>query len=333
MGHDHGHVAGLGHDHGHAENISIDWDSIKWDELSPEEKWNYEHLRMHQKHQGHANMHAEMILILFVVLVVSQIVLVQWRKWKPYSYHLCTLIGMWIIPVGLSIRSLWWRFPVIWLIFSSITSIIIRKSLEKPIQRNTPRLVYKWFLLIYKISYCVGIFGYLTMMATFLGFNLIFGIKPSTWMDTGLLAMFYALYYGVMARDFAEICTEKMAANIGYYKEEGMPDRQLEEDTCAVCAQKLLVAAGEDGVIENTYNLTCGHNFHEFCIRGWCIVGKKQTCPYCHEKVDLKRMFPTPWEKPHVMYGQLLDWLRWLVCWQPVILLLVQGINWALGLE
>lgn len=35
--------------------------------------------------------------------------------------------------------------------------------------------------------------------------------------------------------------------------------------------------------------------FHEFCIRGWCIVGKKQTCPYCKEKVDLKRMFCNPY--------------------------------------
>ena len=47
--------------------------SIKWDELTPEEKWNYEHLKMHQKHAGHAEMHAEMILILLVVLVVSQV--------------------------------------------------------------------------------------------------------------------------------------------------------------------------------------------------------------------------------------------------------------------
>ena len=38
--------------------------------------------------------------------------------------------------------------------------------------------------------------------------------------------------------------------------------------------------------------------FHEFCIRGWCIVGKKQTCPYCKEKVDLKRMFPSPYPLP-----------------------------------
>lgn len=35
--------------------------------------------------------------------------------------------------------------------------------------------------------------------------------------------------------------------------------------------------------------------FHEFCIRGWCIVGKKQMCPYCKEKVDLKRMFSNPY--------------------------------------
>lgn len=35
--------------------------------------------------------------------------------------------------------------------------------------------------------------------------------------------------------------------------------------------------------------------FHEFCIRGWCIIGKKQICPYCREKVDLERMFPSPY--------------------------------------
>ena len=88
-------MAGHGHGHGHQhENISIDWDSIKWDELTPEERFNYEHIKMHQKHAGHAEMHASMILILIVVLIVSQVCLVQWKKWKPYSYHVCTLAGM-----------------------------------------------------------------------------------------------------------------------------------------------------------------------------------------------------------------------------------------------
>lgn len=112
-----------------------------------------------------------------------------------------------------------------------------------------------------------------------------------------------------------------------------MPNRNLEQNTCAVCGNELLVGEKEEGVIENTFKLSCHHVFHEFCIRGWCIIGKKQTCPYCKEKVDLKRLFSNPWERPHVLYGQLLDWIRWLIAWQPVIFMLVKGINWSLGLE
>jgi len=33
------------------------------------------------------------------------------------------------------------------------------------------------------------------------------------------------------------------------------------------------------------------------CIRGWTIVGKKDTCPACLEKVDLRAVFQDrPWE-------------------------------------
>lgn len=39
------------------------------------------------------------------------------------------------------------------------------------------------------------------------------------------------------------------------------------------------------------------------------------------------------WEKPHLFYGQLLDWIRYLVCWQPLIVTFVQGLNHLLGLE
>ena len=66
---------------------SIDWDSIKWDELSPEQKWKLEHMRLHEKHRGHEKMHTEMILILFATLVISQVALVKWREIYPGSYH------------------------------------------------------------------------------------------------------------------------------------------------------------------------------------------------------------------------------------------------------
>lgn len=83
--------------------------------------------------------------------------------------------------------------------------------------------------------------------------------------------------------------------NLQYYVPGHMPTRTLEPGVCAVCGNRLLVSENEPGVIENTYKLSCEHVFHEFCIRGWCIVGKKQTCPYCKEKVDLKKMFYNPY--------------------------------------
>jgi len=49
----------------------------------------------------------------------------------------------------------------------------------------------------------------------------------------------------------------------------------------------------------------------------------------------LKVLFPQPWslERQDVLFSQLLDAIRYLVVWQPVIVTLVKGINQGLGLE
>lgn len=77
------------------------------------------------------------------------------------------------------------------------------------------RLVYKWFYFIYKLSYALGIIGYIIMMLTFVGFNLIFGQPPNVWMDIGFMFIYYGVYFGVLGRDISEIIADKMAANIG----------------------------------------------------------------------------------------------------------------------
>lgn len=40
-------------------------------------------------------------------------------------------------------------------------------------------------------------------------------IKAEDSMDVGVIMLFYGLYYGVMGRDFAEICSDYMASTIG----------------------------------------------------------------------------------------------------------------------
>ncbi|CAL4100455.1 unnamed protein product [Meganyctiphanes norvegica] len=301
--------------------------------LSDEEKFRLEHLRLHEKHRGHEEMHAEMVLILIVVTIIAHMGLMAWKKHHYKSYQLLSMLGVWTIPFFLCLHNHWWRFIFIWLLFSSITGIVVKKACEKPLDPTTPRQVYKWFLLVYKACCGMGLIGYAIIMITMMGFNLLFGVKPNVWMDAGLLFIFYGCYYGVLGRDLAEVSADRMASHVGYYTAVGMPTRALEPGICAICGNPQLVPEGEEGVIENTYRLSCGHTFHEFCIRGWCIVGKKQTCPYCKERVDLKRMFSNPWEKPHVLYGQLLDWIRLLVAWQPLIIVVVQQINNWLGLQ
>lgn len=119
-----------------------------------------------------------------------------------------------------------------------------------------------------------------------------FRIKPEDAMDFGVSLLFYGLYYGVLGRDFAEMCADFMASTVGvgcsaatlslppvwrprsvsfhivfvvcfflpqYYSASGMPTKHLSDDICAVCGQPILVDVSEEGIIENTYRLTCNH--------------------------------------------------------------------------
>lgn len=300
--------------------------------LSREEILRIKRRKHLEKHKGHETMHMEIFIILFVVFFVSQMALIYWRKKHVKSYDICTLIGMWIIPLIFGLHLGWNRFLFTWALYTIMTAIITAQARKKPLSGKTPSLVYGWFLFMFRLSCAVGIIGYACFICTFVGFNMLFLISPEKALDFSITVLGYGLYYGVMSRDFAEICSEIMASTIGYYTTTGMPTKDLAEGVCAICGNSVVNLEPESSP-EKVFRLSCGHQFHEFCIRGWCIVGKKQTCPYCKEKVDLKRMFPSPWERPQMLYGQMLDWIRYLVAWQPLIITIVQVINWSLGLK
>jgi len=50
-------------------------------------------------------------------------------------------------------------------------------------------------------------------------------------------------------------------------------------------------------------------------------------------QVDLKQQFPSTWQRTDVLYGQLLDICRYFVVWYPLIIGVVQGEFYVLGLH
>ncbi|XP_062513711.1 E3 ubiquitin ligase RNF121-like [Corticium candelabrum] len=283
------------------------------------------------KHKGHEQMHAEMMIVLMMLMVIVQIVLFQWKRRRPRSYHAVTLLGLWLIPIYFALRLFWFRMLAIWTLFSLITGYIIFKATSKSMEGTTPRLVYRWFLLVYKLCYAVALLGYMLTVVIFLGGKNLAEAIPSSVIEASITSIFYGLYFGVLSRDVSELCTEYVAAKIGYFTKTGMPLKNLSSDVCAVCGQA--IDLNDNDQTEKLYRLPCKHVFHEFCIRGWCIVGKKQTCPYCKEKVDLKRIFSNPWDRTHVQYANLLDFLRYFIVWLPVIIVTARAVNYVLGLE
>ncbi|KAG0321134.1 hypothetical protein BG000_003354 [Podila horticola] len=310
---------------------------------------------LHQ-HAGHEEVHGRMGLIIIVSLIAFQFVLLYWKKHHYRSYQGTTTIGLWFIPFFFALQSKWNQFAAFWTLFTILNSWIIYKATRKPLHHLTPKLVYKWFWVVYQVSYVTGIIGYFMMFLTFMGFGareVKEGEDPVTpglvyW---GLTFLSYGIYFGILGRDFVEFCTESMASTLGYYTKEGFPRKHLRLGVCAICgihvsnaistidahgqlqAPVVLQPSPNGAPMEPSIKLNCGHEFHEECIRGWCLIGKKDMCPYCKEKVDLRAFKTNPWDTTQHLYLNLLDALRYMIVWQPVIMGVVQfGFN-VMGLE
>jgi RING finger protein 121 len=244
---------------------------------------------------------------------------------------------MMILPPLFALYHFYWRFLVIWTAFAVVTAYFLSKPfLEKPMRVTTPRQVYWFFFLCNKVAFAIAVVGYLLILLdVFMGKRFGLGYVAT-------MFMFYGLFYGVIGRDLASLCADKMAASLGYSSSNsgGLPQRDLDlGKVCAICCDTL------DSVTEDSITLpTCKHVFHSFCIRGWRIVGKRE-CPCCKEKVgdseratfgnfvdllflpfffffpkvELQDVFVQPWEKQSVLWSYILDMTRYLIVWNPVL--------------
>jgi len=76
---------------------------------------------------------------------------------------------------------------------------------------------------------------------------------------------------------------------------------ELLTHVCLTLCQPFLATTQSQA--EPVRQLACKHCFHELCIRGWTIVGKKDVCPVCLEKVDMRDLYADkPWETQNLSW-------------------------------
>jgi len=219
-------------------------------------KHTQEHIRSSSDlfHPGHETLHAILLLFLLSFIVAVQIGLYIWKKRNYSSYRNVTLLGMWSIPFILSLTYFYWEFLAIWMLFTASTASIIFKANRKPLHQNTPRQVYLWFYILYKLSWWVTLAGYFLMVLEV--FLFIFHLGSVSFLrNFGFSMLSYGLYFGILGRDCAEMCTDRMALTMGLKSKSGLPAKSLDPTTCGICGQNL---SAEN---EKAFVLNCSHSY------------------------------------------------------------------------
>ncbi|EGC34894.1 hypothetical protein DICPUDRAFT_34297, partial [Dictyostelium purpureum] len=305
---------------------------------------------------GHEEFDALVFMLIIILIVALQVGLFIWKTNYSKSFIKVTLVGLWVFPILYSIYSGFIRFIIFSIIFSSMLGYLFYISTRQPLSRKTPKIIFMWFYSLYLISFIVSILT---------GFAIVlyaFGLKVLQF-DSILTILFYSLYIGLLGRDVAEVCSDRIAIVLGLGGST-LPFTKIPDNYCAICSTNLKPVGSDasnkslliSDITENKENsttnkkdesekiekrldkimnaifsekpkkLSCGHMFHEWCIRGWLLVGKKNSCPHCNEKVDIKTTSENPWQSNSGIWATLLDSIRHLIVWNPILLFIAKLI-------
>lgn len=163
-----------------------------------------------------------MLLGIVAAAVLFQGMLILWKRRHGRSYDTVSLILLWLLPLLLSLRNGFIRFPIVWSIFSAINGYLCRLALARRILPSTPRyrtlcavywlrprLVYVFYRGLFQFTLALATIGY----TLFLGNVLVFPSAAA--IDWSICLMFYGLYFGVLGRDLMDFASGRMASTIG----------------------------------------------------------------------------------------------------------------------
>jgi RING finger protein 121 len=234
---------------------------------------------------------------LLIYALVLQFIIFAWQKCHKKSCKALVFLVLWLFPPIYAAANKDVFFPLLCLAYTATISKTILEISKRPMKKDVPRKTYKLFRYIFSAASIITVIGQLIVMAAF-----FLNLAPT--LAFGMTVLFLSLYFGLLSREVIEVLSEVMATKMGYYSSDGVPERATKKGVCAICDESFTSTA------EKTHTLHCGHSFHEFCVKGWCFIGKKGFCPCCREHVDFRSIPVDRWQKGELFFSSLLDVLR-----------------------
>ncbi|KAG5859417.1 RING finger-like domain-containing protein [Encephalitozoon hellem] len=247
------------------------------------------------------------IAVISVYALIIQTFFTAWKKINKKTHDVCVFLILLLFPPGFFLFMQSYFLPFCWLLFSGFMLFNTLKVMKGPLGKNVMRDIYGVFRSLFIIS----------NLGTLLGQSLtfvFFYLKPE-YLGYTLSILLFFLYFGLLSREVIFFLSETMAVSTGFYSKEGVPGKGNNNSLCMICTKLF------DGS-EKIHTLVCAHSFHEDCIKGWCLLGKKPFCPYCKKKIESASLPPELWHKAEVWFYPLINTLRSFI----VLTLVLTGI-------
>lgn len=290
---------------------------------------------------------------LIVWLFCAQFAIVYWKKKYPHQYHAWSLAGLWVFPGGVGVHFQNWRFIAFWTAFTLQAAYIFHLARRRPMNADDPQFIYRCFLVGHRITLGIATFGTVLFVFTIFILQPMFG-DPLGWLVLdALLFIFYGGYFGVLQRDFSQVVgdyvSKVITSQIVVTSRSPGAKLVILADSCGLCGRMLRDSIGDaessskattknnpsSQVWRKTIKLKeCSHEFHDECIRGWTVLGKRGLCPSCDERCDLTFLSESsPWQKGSESWQEFLDLLRMALVWNPLIFAVAIFVFYLTGVE
>ncbi|KAH9259386.1 hypothetical protein BASA81_002429 [Batrachochytrium salamandrivorans] len=301
---------------------------------------------IHSRNGGHSDLYITLASYgLILWLFCAQFTIVWWKKAYPSQYHAWSLAGLWIIPSSIGIYNQNWRFILFCVLFTMQAAYVFYLARRRPMNADDPQFIYRLFLVGHRITLGLASFGGFLFVLTLFALQPLFK-QPFTWLVVdAVLFIFYGGYFGVLQRDFSQVVNDYLSkvvtSQIVVTSRSPGTKITIMSDSCGLCGRELrdsLADAESSSTASQTTRKTvklkeCSHEFHDECIRGWTVLGKRGVCPTCNEKADLSFLtLSSPWAKGSESWSEFLDLLRMLLVWNPIIFMVAMGMFYLTGL-